>query len=105
MEPRTLLTGLPYGAHPQDTGEFMMGDVVATVVDLPTFALEPLDPPVDVGLAIGLVDAGLDAGLRRGPVHRRRRRAGEEGRGEQEDRACQNKRFGKRVADRQVSGV
>ncbi len=32
LEPRLLLAGVPYGAHQQDTGEFMLGDVVATVV-------------------------------------------------------------------------
>ncbi|MFW6171335.1 MAG: dockerin type I domain-containing protein [Planctomycetota bacterium] len=32
LEPRILLSSLPYGAGPDDTGEFMLGDVVATVV-------------------------------------------------------------------------
>ena len=32
LEPRLLLTSLPYGAVAQDTGEYMLGDVVATVV-------------------------------------------------------------------------
>ena len=32
MEPRTLLTGLPFGAVGQDTAEYMLGNVVATVV-------------------------------------------------------------------------
>ena len=32
LEPRTLLTGLPYGAVEQDTAEYMLGNVVATVV-------------------------------------------------------------------------
>lgn len=32
LEPRMLLTGLPYGAVGNDTGEYMLGDVVATVV-------------------------------------------------------------------------
>ena len=32
LEPRTLLTGLPYGAVAEDTAEYMLGSVVATVV-------------------------------------------------------------------------
>ena len=32
LEPRMLLTSLPYGAVAQDTGEYMLGDAVATVV-------------------------------------------------------------------------
>ena len=32
LEPRMLLTGLPYGAVGPDTGEYMLGDVLVTVV-------------------------------------------------------------------------
>ncbi len=32
LETRQMLSGLPYGANEQDTGEFMLGDVVVTVV-------------------------------------------------------------------------
>lgn len=32
LEARNLLTGLPYGAVPEDTAEYMLGKVVATVV-------------------------------------------------------------------------
>ena len=32
LEPRKMLTSLPYGAVAHDTGEYMLGDVVATVV-------------------------------------------------------------------------
>ncbi len=32
LESRMLLTGLPYGAVAQDTGEYMLGDIVVTVV-------------------------------------------------------------------------
>ncbi len=32
LEPRMMLTGLPYGAVGQDTAEYMLGNVVATVV-------------------------------------------------------------------------
>jgi hypothetical protein len=32
LEPRTLLAGVPLGALPQDTGEYMLGDVAVTLV-------------------------------------------------------------------------
>ena len=32
LEQRQLLAGLPFGAHAHDTGEFMLGDVVVTLV-------------------------------------------------------------------------
>jgi hypothetical protein len=32
LEPRLVLSGLPYGAVAQDTAEYMLGDIVATVV-------------------------------------------------------------------------
>ncbi len=32
LEPRMMLTGIPYGAHPQDTAEYLLGDVLVTVV-------------------------------------------------------------------------
>lgn len=32
LEPRMMLSAVPYGAHQQDTGEYMLGDIVATVV-------------------------------------------------------------------------
>jgi hypothetical protein len=32
LEPRTLLAGLPLGAMPQDTGEYMLGDVAVSLV-------------------------------------------------------------------------
>ena len=40
LEDRRLLTSLPHGAHPHDTAEYMLGDVVATVV-----LLESTFPP------------------------------------------------------------
>ena len=33
LESRVVMTGLPFGAMPEDTGEFMLGDVLVTVVD------------------------------------------------------------------------
>lgn len=44
LESRQLLAGLPYGALPDDTGEYMLGDVVVTVVLMEsTPTLAPFD--------------------------------------------------------------
>jgi hypothetical protein len=50
LEPRTLLTALPFGAMPDDTGEYMLGKIVVNVVLMesdPTLAPYDNNPPTD----------------------------------------------------------
>ena len=49
LEDRALLTALPYGAYPDDTGEYMLGDVRVTVVLMES---DPAIPGADVGFPI-----------------------------------------------------
>lgn len=75
LEDRSLLAALPYGAMPDDTGEFLLGDVHVTVVLMesdPSLApRDNLPSPQGIGApaenwtpaAIGAVKANIQAGL------------------------------------------
>ncbi len=57
LESRQLLASLPYGALPDDTGEYMLGDIVVTVVlmeSTPTMA--PHDPSTENWTAAAKAD-------------------------------------------------
>lgn len=67
LEDRNLLTGMPYGALPDDTGEYMLGDVYVNVVLMESdSSMAPFDVSTENWTAseIASVKANIAAGLK-----------------------------------------
>ena len=67
LEDRNLLTGMPYGALPDDTAEYMLGDVYVNVVLMESDSgLAPFDTSTENWMAaeISSVKSNIAAGLK-----------------------------------------
>src|SRR5438552_610911 len=67
LEDRNLLTGMPYGALPDDTGEYMLGDVYVNVVLMESdSSMAPFDVSTEDwnSTEIASVKSNIAAGLK-----------------------------------------